>query len=109
MLYLHGGGYAYYSKFHANLIALVTLAANCKTFALDYRLIPEHPFPAQLEDALAAYLWLLENDVPPERLVVAGDSAGGNLALALLTCTSRSKNTIASPGSLHLAVDRYWE
>lgn len=75
MLYLHGGGYAYYSKFHANLIALVTLASDCKTFALDYRLIPEHPFPAQLEDALAAYQWLLENGVPPERLVVAGNSA----------------------------------
>jgi epsilon-lactone hydrolase len=84
MLYLHGGGYAYYSKFHANLIALVTLTADCKTFALDYRLIPEHPFPAQLEDATAAYHWMLENGVPPEKLVVAGDSAGGNLALALL-------------------------
>jgi monoterpene epsilon-lactone hydrolase len=84
MLYLHGGGYAYYSKFHANLIALVTLAAECRTFALDYRLIPEHPFPAQLDDAIETYRWLLESGVSPDRLVVAGDSAGGNLALALL-------------------------
>jgi acetyl esterase/lipase len=84
VLYLHGGGYAYYSKSHQNLIALVTLAAESQTFALDYRLIPEHPFPAQLEDALAAYHWLLETGVAPERLVVMGDSAGGNLALALL-------------------------
>ncbi len=84
VLYLHGGGYAYYSKAHQNLIALITLAAKSQTFALDYRLIPEHPFPAQLEDALAAYRWLLETGVAPERLVVAGDSAGGNLALALL-------------------------
>ena len=84
MLYLHGGGYAYYSKAHANLIALVTIAANTKTYAPDYRLIPEHPYPAQLDDALAAYRWLLESGVSPERLVVAGDSAGGNLTLALL-------------------------
>jgi acetyl esterase/lipase len=84
VLYLHGGGYAYYSKAHQNLIAMVTLAAESQTFALDYRLCPEHPFPAQLEDALAAYRWLLATGVQPGRLVVAGDSAGGNLTLALL-------------------------
>lgn len=84
VLYLHGGGYAYYAKAHQNLIALVTLAAGSRTFALDYRLIPEHSFPAQLEDALAAYRWLLESGVNPQRLVIAGDSAGGNLTLALL-------------------------
>lgn len=84
LLYLHGGGYAYYSKAHENLIALVTLAAQSKTFALDYGLTPEHSYPAQLEEALAAYRWLLDSGVAPERLVVAGDSAGGNLALTLL-------------------------
>ena len=55
LLYLHGGGYAYYSAAHHNLISLVTLAAGSQTFTLDYRLIPEHPFPAQLEDARNAY------------------------------------------------------
>jgi epsilon-lactone hydrolase len=84
VLYLHGGGYAYYSKAHQNMIALVTLAVKSHTFALDYRLTPEFPFPAQLEDALAAYRWLLETGVMPERLVVIGDSAGGNLVMALL-------------------------
>jgi len=84
LLYLHGGGYAYYSKAHQNLIALVTLAVEAKTFALDYRLTPEHPFPAQLEDALAAYQWLLEMGTDPHNLVIVGDSAGGNLTLALL-------------------------
>jgi len=91
VLYLHGGGYAYYSKAHAHLITLVALAAEAKTFALDYRLIPEHSFPAQLEDALAAYRWLLEQGIDPQRLVVMGDSAGGNLTLALLL-TLRDSN-----------------
>jgi acetyl esterase/lipase len=89
LLYLHGGGYAYYSKLHGNFIALVALAAEARTFALEYRLIPEHPFPAQLEDALTAYRWLLAQGVNPRRLVVAGDSAGGNLTLALLLALRR--------------------
>jgi acetyl esterase/lipase len=84
LLYLHGGGYSFYPKAHANLITLIALAANCRTFALDYRLTPEHPFPAQLEDALHAYRGLLAQGIDPQRLVIAGDSAGGNLALALL-------------------------
>ncbi|MFZ4462962.1 MAG: alpha/beta hydrolase [Bacteroidales bacterium] len=84
LLYLHGGGYTYYSKAHENIIALVTLAASSRTFAPDYRLTPEHPFPAQLEDALAAYRWLLDTGIVPEQLVIAGDSAGGNLTLTLL-------------------------
>jgi epsilon-lactone hydrolase len=95
VLYLHGGGYTYYSKAHHNLIALVTLAVQSRTFALDYRLCPEHPFPSQLEDALAAYRWLLEIGVAPERLVVSGDSAGGNLALALLLAIREAR--IPSP------------
>jgi acetyl esterase/lipase len=84
VLYLHGGAYVYFSKGHVSLIAQAALAARARVFALDYRLAPEHPYPAQLEDALAAYLWLLESGVSPDRLVVMGDSAGGNLALALL-------------------------
>jgi epsilon-lactone hydrolase len=84
LLYLHGGGYASYPRAYRNVVALVTLAARSRTFALDYRLIPEHPFPAQLDDALAAYRWLLETGTDPLNLVVAGDSAGGNLLLALL-------------------------
>jgi epsilon-lactone hydrolase len=84
VLYLHGGGYAFYSRLHENLIALVALAARASTFALDYRLTPEHSVPAQLEDALVAYRWLLELGQDPGRLIVMGDSAGGNLVLALL-------------------------
>jgi epsilon-lactone hydrolase len=84
LLYLHGGGYSFYPKTHRNLIALVTLAAKSRTFALDYRLSPDHRFPAQLEDAVKAYQWLLGTGTDPNKLVVAGDSAGGNLTLALL-------------------------
>ncbi len=84
VLYLHGGGYSFYPKGYANFIALITLAAQVRTFALDYRLSPEDRFPAQLEDALNAYRWLLETGANPENLIFAGDSAGGNLALALL-------------------------
>ena len=84
VLYLHGGGYSFYPKAYANLIALITLAAQSRTFALDYRLSPEYRFPAQLEDALGAYRWLLDNGTNPNELVVGGDSAGGNLAIALL-------------------------
>ena len=84
VLYLHGGGYSFYPKSYANFIALFTLAAKSRTLALDYRLSPEHRFPSQLEDALNAYRWLLDNGVNANDLVVAGDSAGGNMTLALL-------------------------
>ncbi len=84
VLYFHGGGYSFYPKSYASFIALVTLAAKSKTFALDYSLAPEQRFPAQLRQALDAYRWLLENGGTWHNIVVAGDSAGGNLALALL-------------------------
>jgi acetyl esterase/lipase len=84
LLYFHGGGYSFYPRAYTRFIAQITLAAKSRTFALDYRLSPEHRFPAQLEDALSAYRWLLAEGTQPEDLVVAGDSAGGNLTLALL-------------------------
>jgi len=84
LLYLHGGGYSFYPKAYANFIASVALATECKTFALDYRLAPEHRFPAQLEDALNAYRWLLGSGTNPGDLVIGGDSAGAHLALSAL-------------------------
>lgn len=84
VLYLHGGGYAFSVRAHDNLVAFVALAAQARTFALDYRLSPEHPFPAQLEGAQAAYQWILSSGITSNRIVIAGDSAGGNLALVLL-------------------------
>jgi epsilon-lactone hydrolase len=85
LLYLHGGGYAFYPKAaYASYIASVALAANLRTFALDYRLAPEHKYPAQLQDALSAYKYVSGTVSEAKRIVVAGDSAGGNLALTLL-------------------------
>ncbi len=83
MLYLHGGGYAFYPRNYANLIADIALVSRCRVFALDYRLAPEFRFPAQMEDALQAYAWLL-HDAADQEIVLLGDSAGANLSLALL-------------------------
>jgi monoterpene epsilon-lactone hydrolase len=88
LLYLHGGAYIYgfehvgnmYKAFLANL----SLISDADIWAPDYRLAPEYPFPAALEDAQLAYLTLLEKGIAPQNLFVMGDSAGGGLALALL-------------------------
>lgn len=84
LLYFHGGGYALSAKITWHMVALIAEATRSETFALDYRLTPENPHPAQIEDALAAYRLLLERGVDPHRIIVAGDSAGGHLALMLL-------------------------
>ncbi len=84
ILYLHGGGYAFYTKAQRDFVGRLAIATRARTFALDYRLTPEHPFPAQLEDATGAYRWFLDSGIAPGAIVVVGDSAGGNLTLALL-------------------------
>ncbi len=94
ILYLHGGGYAYYSRSHYNLMALVALATGSKLLAPDYRLAPEHPFPAQIEDAKSAYRWLLESGYSSNQIILAGDSAGGNLVLALLVALKDEKEPL---------------
>jgi epsilon-lactone hydrolase len=85
ILYLHGGGYSFGSiDSHRDPVSRLCRAAGARGLVIDYRLAPEHPFPAQLEDALAAYRWMLESGVDPARVVVAGESAGGGLTLSLL-------------------------
>jgi monoterpene epsilon-lactone hydrolase len=85
VLYLHGGGYSIGSpRSHRHLAAAIARAAGTAALLIDYRLAPEHPFPAALDDALAAYEWLLARGIAPERIVVAGDSAGGGLTVATL-------------------------
>ena len=85
VLYLHGGGYSIGSiDTHRGPVSRICRTAGARGLVIDYRLAPEHPFPAQLDDAMAAYRWLLEERVDPTRVVVAGESAGGGLTLALL-------------------------
>ncbi len=85
VLYLHGGGYVFGSpRSHSAFTYELAKQAGAKIFSLDYRMAPEHLFPAAVEDALAAYEWLLSQGIAPGRLVIGGDSAGGGLALALL-------------------------
>lgn len=85
LLYFHGGGYTIGSpRSHRHLVAALARSAGLVAYAPDYRLAPEHPYPAAVEDALECYRALLSNGAAAERIVVAGDSAGGGLALALL-------------------------
>ncbi|UQA61684.1 alpha/beta hydrolase [Polyangium aurulentum] len=85
ILYLHGGGYIIGSaETHLELVYRFARASGTRALSVDYRLVPEHPFPACREDALAAYRWLLAQDIAPARIVIAGDSAGGGLTLSTL-------------------------
>lgn len=85
VLQLHGGGY--YGRMHNTYRDMAGLyneiSKGYDVLSVDYRVAPEHPYPAALEDALAAYQWIMERGYPLEKLIVAGDSAGGGLALAL--------------------------
>lgn len=85
ILQLHGGGY--YGKLHNTYRYMAglyhELSGGYDVLSVDYRVAPEHPFPAALEDALAAYEWLITMDYNPDKVFVAGDSAGGGLSLAL--------------------------
>ncbi len=85
MLYLHGGSFNAGSVHsHYALTGSVAFACKARALSIDYRLAPEFPFPAALEDTLAAYEWLLEQGILPSQIIVCGDSAGGGLTLALL-------------------------
>jgi monoterpene epsilon-lactone hydrolase len=85
VVYFHGGGFQVGSlASHAELMACISSAAQARVLGVDYRLAPEHRYPAALEDALAAWRWLLAQGMRPSQVAVAGDSAGGGLALSLL-------------------------
>ncbi len=85
ILYLHGGGYAIGSiDTHRDLVGRLSRASGARGLALDYRLAPEDPHPAAVDDAVAGYRWLLERDLQPSSIAIAGDSAGGGLTAATL-------------------------
>ncbi len=84
-LYLHGGGYALGSPATGRpLAAALSEAAQTRVLSLDYRLAPEHPFPAAVEDAVKGVRWLVASGTPPEKILIGGDSAGGGLSIAAL-------------------------
>jgi epsilon-lactone hydrolase len=85
LLYLHGGGFVIGSLYsHRHLVCEAGRAARAFTLALDYRLAPEHPFPAAVEDAVAGYRFLLARGYAPGCIAIAGDSAGGGLVVSAL-------------------------
>jgi monoterpene epsilon-lactone hydrolase len=85
VLFVHGGGYVTGSpSLYRHVTWRLAAAARAQLLALDYRLAPEHPFPAAIEDTVAAYRWLLGQGAEPRGVAVMGDSAGGGLALAML-------------------------
>ncbi len=84
VLYLHGGGYVACSpRTHRPITSRLAHDTGLPVLAPRYRLAPEHPFPAPLEDAVTAYRWLLARGVPASGIVIAGDSVGGHLAAVL--------------------------
>ncbi len=100
LLYLHGGGYTQGSvRTHAIMVDYLAKRASVRAFVLEYRLAPEHPFPAAIEDAQAAFDGLCET-YAPENIFVAGDSAGGGLSLALMLHLKQQGKAL--PGGLAL-------
>jgi acetyl esterase/lipase len=99
ILYLHGGGYCIGSmNTHRSLVSFLSKSAKAKVLLIDYRLAPEHPFPAAVEDATAAYCWLNSQGHSSERLVIAGDSAGGGLTIATMLNLKETGNPLPAAG-----------
>ena len=100
VLYFHGGGYvAGGLDSHTELMGSIARACRAPVLGIDYRLAPEHPYPAAVDDAVAGYERLLGNGVDPARVVIGGDSAGGGLTLACLLAL-RSAGTPLPAGAI---------
>ncbi len=83
ILYVHGGGYVMMSaETHRKMVSHIAKATGCRALNVDYRLAPEYPHPAPVNDAVTAYQWLLGQGIKPSAIAIAGDSAGGGLCLA---------------------------
>src|SRR5215469_14286092 len=97
LMWLHGGGYVNGSLVsHRHVVSEAGRAAKTWALALDYRLAPEHPFPAAVEDAVSGYRYLLSRGIRPGKVAIAGDSAGGGLVVAALLAIRESG--LAQPG-----------
>lgn len=99
VLYLHGGAYVAGSiNTHRAHVSHMSSVTGARGLAVDYRLAPEHPFPAAVEDATGAYRWLLSEGIPPSSIVVAGDSAGGGLTVATLVALRDAGDPLPAAG-----------
>lgn len=85
LLYLHGGGFVFgLTYLHLEMVAHLAQKIGIHALVVDYRIAPGHPFPAPLEDCVTAYHWLLKQGISAQNIVVAGDSAGGNLTITTM-------------------------
>lgn len=85
LVYLHGGGFVFgVSSLHLQMVAVLAQKMNVRALMVDYRLAPQHPFPAPLEDCVTACRWLFREGFAAQNVVIAGDSAGGHLTLTTL-------------------------
>lgn len=99
VLYLHGGGYVIGSvRTHRQIAGNISRAAAARVLSLDYRLAPEHPHPAAVDDAAAAYRHLLSASIAPRRMAIAGDSAGGGLTAAALIALRDAGEALPAAG-----------
>jgi epsilon-lactone hydrolase len=99
VLYVHGGGYVIGSvNTHRDLLARIARASGARVLGINYRLAPEHPFPAAVDDSVAAYRWMLAQGLNPNRIAVAGDSAGGGLTVATLVAIRDAKLPVPGAG-----------
>ena len=99
LLYLHGGGYVIGSiNTHRDLAGRLSRAAAARVLLIDYRLAPEYPHPAAVEDATTAYRWLLRHGATPAHTVIAGDSAGGGLTIATLVALRDAGEALPAAG-----------
>jgi len=101
LLYLHGGGFCIGNiKSHKRIAGEIARVAGCRALVVDYRLAPEHRFPAALDDCVASYRWLLSQGYRPENIVIAGDSAGGGLTASTLVALRDAGDPLPAAGML---------
>ncbi|PLT35162.1 alpha/beta hydrolase [Bacillus sp. V5-8f] len=100
-LYLHGGGYIVGSlNTHRDIASKLSRATATRVLVIDYRLAPENPYPAAIEDAVKAYRWVVSSGVSPERIIIGGDSAGGGLTMATLLSLREAGDTLPAAAVL---------
>ena len=99
ILFFHGGGYCIGSaQTHRDLVSRLCTASGARALSVDYRLAPENPFPAAVDDGVAAYRWLRSQGISARSIVIAGDSAGGGLALATLLALKEAGDELPAGG-----------